>query len=75
MPLHRRVFLQLSGAAGLTAPFPRQITVHRPRLAPADRRELQSRMRMRLSADAAGRIAYSSRANAVKGLVPLGAKT
>ena len=45
------------------------------RLAPADRRELQSRMRRRLSADAAGRVAYSSRANAVKGVVPLGAKT
>ena len=40
------------------------------RLAPAERQELQSRMRARLGADAAGRVTYASRANAVKGVVP-----
>ena len=40
------------------------------RLAPADREKLQSRIRTRLGADASGRVTYSSRANAVKGVVP-----
>jgi hypothetical protein len=40
------------------------------RLASADREKLQSRIRARLGADAAGRVTYSSRANAVKGVVP-----
>ena len=40
------------------------------RLASADREKLQSRIRTRLGADAAGRVTYASRANAVKGVVP-----
>lgn len=45
----------------------------RPKLkamVPADLETLKSRMRARLPADAAGRITYSARANAIRGLVP-----
>lgn len=48
----------------------------RPKLAempPDDIAQLQARMRARLPQDAAGRITYAARANAVKGLVPSGA--
>jgi ubiquinone/menaquinone biosynthesis C-methylase UbiE len=39
-------------------------------MAPADVELLKTRVRARLPADAAGRIAYSARANAIKGRVP-----
>jgi ubiquinone/menaquinone biosynthesis C-methylase UbiE len=39
-------------------------------LPPADARQLKDRVRARLPADAAGRISYTSRANAIKGRVP-----
>ena len=40
-------------------------------MAPSDISELEARMRGRLPVDAAGRITYSARANAVKGRVPM----
>jgi hypothetical protein len=43
-------------------------------MAPEDTALLKARMRARLPADAAGRITYGARANAVKGRVPLKAR-
>jgi hypothetical protein len=40
-------------------------------MAPSDISGLEARMRGRLAVDAAGRITYSARANAVKGRVPM----
>jgi hypothetical protein len=40
-------------------------------MAPSDISGLEARMRGRLPVDAAGRITYSARANAVKGRVPM----
>jgi hypothetical protein len=40
------------------------------KLLPADRDRVRSHLRERLPQDGAGRIAYSARANAVKGIVP-----
>jgi hypothetical protein len=39
-------------------------------LSPADAETLKSRVRARMPTDAAGRITYSARANAVKGRMP-----